>query len=107
MRTLVQQLVIVLLPALAFVAVMGLSYRAVTAPVPVDAAAGLQEMGGEPTVAEEASDTTGGLQEPEGSGGLSEPPSEEPKEGDAPKSVGEAASPPIVAPIPVERPAGS
>ena len=99
MRTLVRQLVIALLPALAFVAVMGLSYRAITAPVPVDAAAGLQEMGREPTFAEDTSNAPGGLQEPESGGALSEPPSDEPKEGDAPKSGGETTASPAAAPV--------
>ena len=89
MQALVRQLVIVLLPALAFIAVMTLTYRTVTAPVSIDTAAGLQEMGGEPTVAEETKDAPGGLQEPEGSGELGEPPAEDPKEGDAPKSSAE------------------
>jgi TRAP-type mannitol/chloroaromatic compound transport system permease large subunit len=78
-RTLVYQLVIGLLPAIAFTAAMGLTYRLVTAPpeaVPVDAV----EMGQGFSSGDDAKADSGGLAEPKQEGGLSEPPAEGVKE---------------------------
>jgi len=70
-RTLMQQLFIALLPALAFVAVMGVSYRVVTAPAA--APSELAEMGSAQDLSSSGSDA-GGLAEPPVEGGLEEPP---------------------------------
>ncbi len=72
MRTLVNHLFIALLPALAFVAIMGLSYKLVTAPLPQEAT-GLVEMGFGSSSGFDSSYDSGGLQEPEAEGGLAEP----------------------------------
>ncbi len=72
MRTLVNHLFIALLPALAFVAIMGLSYKMVTAPLP-QAATGLVEMGFGSSSGFESPADSGGLQEPVAEGGLAEP----------------------------------
>lgn len=72
MRTLFNHLFIALLPALAFVAVMGLSYKIVTAPLP-EQASGLVEMGFGADSGFDSSADFGGLQEPEVVGGLQEP----------------------------------
>ncbi len=72
MRTLFNNLAVALLPAVVFVAVMGLSYQIITAPLP-PAATGLQEMGfaaGEDTSTHMDG---GGLQEPEVEGVVAEP----------------------------------
>ncbi|SFC51069.1 TRAP transporter large permease [Massilia yuzhufengensis] len=84
-RTLVSHLFVALLPALAFVAVMGLAYRMATAPeaAPTE----LVEMSAQQDVDSAAGDA-GGLQEPPAEGDLAEPPVE-----------GEAA--PAAAPAPV------
>ena len=74
MRTLVNHLVIALLPALAVALLMGSIYLAVTAPdyvVPSE----LQEMGFA-AEDEEANAETGDLEDPEEAGGLQEPPAE-------------------------------
>ena len=71
--SLAKQALVTLLPALAFVFVMGLAYKMVTAPPPVQEVSGLQEMGsGDDRSAEPAAD---GLKEP--GDGLAEPPSED------------------------------
>lgn len=89
MGTLFNHLVIALLPAIAFVAIMGVSYNMVTAPLPQQAS-GLVAMGF-------ASDTdgfshydSGGLQEPEIEGGLAEP---EPSAAAAPEPAAAEAEP--------------
>jgi TRAP-type mannitol/chloroaromatic compound transport system permease large subunit len=81
-----RQLVVALLPALCVAAVLGLSWRAVTAPAPLEEASGLVEMTG--GTASDSSGSSGGLAEPpaddstdkptgsDGSG-LSEPPTTE------------------------------
>ncbi len=85
MRTLLNHLFIALLPALVLVSLMGLIYRAATAPVEADAAAGLIEMGQGATSSEPERSDAGGLQEPpkeaeglqgppQDAGGLQEPP---------------------------------
>jgi TRAP-type mannitol/chloroaromatic compound transport system permease large subunit len=69
-----RQLFITLLPLLAFALVAGLTYRGVTAPLPVENVAGLLEMGAADSSSISASHD-GGLQEPKSdSGGLQEPP---------------------------------
>lgn len=92
-RTLIAQMALVLLPLLTAVLLMGLIYRAATAPVAQDDSASVVEMGGDRaapieqaagTGAQETDDSTvkeppteGGLQEPPVEGGLKEPPAEE------------------------------
>ena len=73
-RTLVSHLFVSLLPALAFVAVMGISYRIVTAPeaAPTE----LVEMGAEQGFESASGADAGGLAEPPVEGGLEEPPVE-------------------------------
>lgn len=68
MGTLLSHMFVALLPALVFVAAMGLTYNIVTAPAPQEAT-GLVEMGG---FAGEPTDysSVGGLQEPEGAEAL-------------------------------------
>ena len=63
-------LFVALLPALAFVAVMGVSYEIVTLPAPA-AQTGLTQMGFQGDFS--GVEITGGLQEPEMEGGLQEP----------------------------------
>lgn len=74
-RTLLQQLGIALLPALAFALAMGLTYRLVTSPeaAPVEImemGVGAEDLGGEATSLDD------GFGEPPAEGGLSEPPTE-------------------------------
>ena len=73
-RTLLSQLGIALLPALAFALVMGVSYRLVTAPG--DAPTELVEMGvGTQDMSSEVASFNDGFGEPASEGGLAEPPS--------------------------------
>ena len=77
------QLIISLLPALFIVAVLGLSYRAATAPMVEASTAGLVEAGGLIAAPDQTSSesSTGLTTPPEtGESGLKEPPSETPKE---------------------------
>jgi TRAP-type mannitol/chloroaromatic compound transport system permease large subunit len=74
MRTLLSQLFVALLPALAFALVMGLAYQAVTKPVASENSE-LIEMG-VGAGSETAAPSDGGLAEPPADGGLAEPPSE-------------------------------
>jgi len=109
LRTLINHLVITLLPALAAALLMGSIYLAVTAPdfvVPTD----LQEMGF--AAEDEATATdTGDLQEPEEAGGLQEPPAETEQEApsaavpESPKAPAEAKpdKPPAAEAAPAER----
>ena len=96
-RTLLSNLFVALLPALAFAAVMGVSYRIVTAP---DAApTELVEMGAQQDVDSFAGSDSGGLQEPPAEGALAEPPeegalAEPPVEGSAPAPTLAAPSAP-------------
>ena len=93
-----RQALVAALPALFVVALLGLTWRASTAPLPVEDTSGLVEMGG---AAGAEPESGAGLAEPPGtessseSGGLAEPPSEdEPKEADAgaaPTASGDAA----------------
>jgi TRAP-type mannitol/chloroaromatic compound transport system permease large subunit len=99
-----RQALLAALPALFVAAMLGLTWRAATAPAPVEDTAGLVEMGaggsGESSVG-------GGLAEPPGSespsdsGGLAEPPSE-----DAPKETSAGSAQPSAAQG-VQEPAGA
>jgi TRAP-type mannitol/chloroaromatic compound transport system permease large subunit len=103
-RTLMSNLFVALLPALVFAAVMGVSYRVVTAPEAsptelVEMGAGQDfDTGSSAATSDAASGDTGGLQEPPVEGGLEEPPvegglAEPPVEGAA-TTPAEAASAP-------------
>jgi TRAP-type mannitol/chloroaromatic compound transport system permease large subunit len=113
MRTLLTQLSVALLPALAFALAMGLSYRMLTAPS--DAPTELVEMGLDAQASVESGSTPtsagDGLSEPPAEGALEEPPTEAepgaltepPAEGAAqPAAVAQptaqAAPPPVPAP---------
>ena len=100
-RTLMSNLFVALLPALAFAAVMGVSYRIVTAPeaAPTE----LVEMGAEQSfdvVQGEGEGDSGGLQEPPAEDGLAEPPVEAVADTALaePPAEGVAAMPPVAAP---------
>jgi TRAP-type mannitol/chloroaromatic compound transport system permease large subunit len=103
MRTLLNHLFIVLLPALAVALIMGVIYLSMTAPA-AQVAEGLVEMGGtvsDNMVAEEKS-ADGGLQEPPADGGgLQEPPAEGAKEAPAPNDAVPVAKAPVEAAKPV------
>jgi TRAP-type mannitol/chloroaromatic compound transport system permease large subunit len=90
---LLQQLLIALLPALAFAAVMGMGYRIVTAPAA--APTELVELGSTQDLGASGSDA-GGLAEPPVEGGLEEPPANndlaEPPGAEAPKPAGTPAA---------------
>lgn len=114
-RTLVSNLFVALLPALAFAAVMGLSYKIVTAPDAPQTE--LVEMGAQQEFDSAPGVEEGGLQEPPAEGELAEPPvegelAEPPVEGEV-KAVPAAAAPieaaqpaaPVAAPDPVAKPA--
>ena len=76
-KALWSQLVIALLPAIAFTFAMGLTYRMVTAPLEV-VSADVVEMGTGFNSSEDAKGESGGLAEPpKEEGGLAEPPKEE------------------------------
>ncbi len=109
-RTLVSQLFIALLPALAFALAMGLSYQAVTKAPPQEAA-GLTEMGiGFDSSA--SSTDYGGLAEPpsaSGDGGLAEPPpdaKEPPKAAAAPSAAQPVAKAPAASAERINAPPG-
>ena len=102
---LVKELLIALLPAIAFTIAMGLTYRAVTAPAPVTSTEVVQMGGGFSN--DDVKQEAGGLQEPPSEGGLKEPPSdsslkEPPVEalGDAAKVAPPAETKPVVAAAP-------
>ncbi len=81
MRTLVNHLLIALLPAIAVVLIMGGIFLKVTAPIQVEAVEGVVAMGSASMgAADEAKSDSGGLQEPEQEDGLKEPPSEDAKQ---------------------------
>ncbi|KFC62632.1 TRAP transporter large permease subunit [Massilia sp. LC238] len=107
-RTLASNLFVALLPALAFAAVMGLSYRIVTAP---DAPrTELVEMGAQQEFDSAASVDEGGLQEPPAEGELAEPPVEgeatpHPAAGAPPVAAAADVAVPAAAPDPVAKPA--
>ena len=103
--TLVKELLIALLPAIAFTIAMGLTYRAVTAPAPVTSTEVVQMGGGFSN--DDVKQEAGGLQEPPSEGGLKEPPSdsslkEPPVEalGDAAKVAPPAEAKPVVTAVP-------
>jgi TRAP-type mannitol/chloroaromatic compound transport system permease large subunit len=95
-RTLLSQLLIALLPAIAFTAAMGLTYRMVTAPEEVVSADAVQM--GTGFGSDEAKTDSGGLQEPPAEGGLKEPPVEGAK--DAPAAEAEKKPEPVAVPAP-------
>ena len=101
MRDLLNHLGIALLPALAVAAILGTIYFKVTAPLPVEAVAGVVAMGGDladsTNTAEEAPSVSG-LAEPE-AGGLQEPP------GTA--EVAKADAAPSAEPVKAEAPAAA
>jgi len=103
MKTLLNHLLITLLPALAVAAIMGVIYLSVTAPVEkVDES--VVEMGiGASSVAEDEKPEAGGLQEPPGAeGGLQEPPSEDAAKAPALKQAEAVPAKPAEAAKPVE-----
>ena len=95
-RTLMWQLLIALLPALAFTAAMGLTYRMVTA-APEVVSSDVVEMGTGFNSGEDAKAESSGLQEPKQEGGLSEPPAEGLKEPPT-TSAAKTAAPVAVSP---------
>jgi TRAP-type mannitol/chloroaromatic compound transport system permease large subunit len=101
-RTLLSHLFIALLPALSFAVVMGLGYRAVTAPAP--APTEMLEMGSGAQLNETASDA-GAPAEPPAEGALAEPPAEgqlaEPPAEGAPAAAATAPAAPQPAPATV------
>jgi TRAP-type mannitol/chloroaromatic compound transport system permease large subunit len=86
---LVKELLIALLPAIAFTIAMGLTYRAVTAPAPVTSTEVVQMGGGFSN--DDVKQETGGLQEPPSEGGLKEPPSDGGLKEPAIEALGDAA----------------
>jgi TRAP-type mannitol/chloroaromatic compound transport system permease large subunit len=73
-KTLVKELLVALLPAIAFTVAMGLTYRAVTAPVETTTTDVVQMGSG--FSSDDAKSDSGGLKEPPAEGGLKEPPVE-------------------------------
>src|SRR5690606_9351740 len=69
MAVLLRNLALVVLPAVIFVAAMGLTYKVVTAPI-VTVDYGLQEMGGFGSFDDDSDLYGGGLAEPEGAESL-------------------------------------
>jgi TRAP-type mannitol/chloroaromatic compound transport system permease large subunit len=63
-RTVAGQFIVSLVPALAIIALLGITFHTATAPVVDASTAGLVQAGG-PVAADVKEDTTGGLQEPE------------------------------------------
>jgi TRAP-type mannitol/chloroaromatic compound transport system permease large subunit len=110
MRTLLNHLFIVLLPALAAALLMGAIYLSVTAPA-AQLVEGLVEMGG--AVSDQVTDAKpeagglqeppaeGGLQEPPVAGGLQEPPAEGAKEVPAQNAVAAVTTAPVETATPV------
>jgi len=105
-RTVLAQLVVSLVPALFIAALLGVTYRVVTAPEVEASTAGLIEAGGliaAPEPEREASTGLIGMQEPEESG-IKEPPAESSKT--APQAGAQAAKAPATAeserlPVPI------
>ncbi len=93
---LVKELLIALLPAIAFTVAMGLTYRAVTAPVAAVSTDVVQMGGG--FASDDAKQEAGGLQEPPSDGGLKEPPVE--ALGDAAKVAPTTETKPVVEALP-------
>jgi TRAP-type mannitol/chloroaromatic compound transport system permease large subunit len=94
MKTLVNHLIIAILPLMAAASLVLVIYLWTTAPSLVDTS-GLQEMGLAAESTFEASTDTGGLQEPEMEGSLQEPPAEPGQA--APVAPTEAPKPPAAA----------
>ena len=86
---LVKELLIALLPAIAFTNAMGLTYRAVTAPAPVTSTEVVQMGGGFSN--DDVKQEAGGLQEPPSEGGLKEPPSDSSLKEPPVEALGDAA----------------
>jgi TRAP-type mannitol/chloroaromatic compound transport system permease large subunit len=110
-KTLWYQLLIALLPAIAFTIAMGITYRMVTAPLEV-APTDVQEMGTGFNSGDDAKGDSGGLAEPKEEGGLAEPPAEgglkEPPAADAKKTAeAPAVMSPPAAKAPAAKPAAS
>jgi tripartite ATP-independent transporter DctM subunit len=94
MRTLVNHLLIALLPAIAVVLVMGGIFLKVTAPIQAEAVEGVVAMGSASMgAADEAKSDSGGLQEPEQEDGLKEPPAEVGTQAPAASAPAETAKP--------------
>jgi len=93
-----RQFFVALLPALAIVAALGVTYQAVTAPVIEASTAGLVEAGGLVAAPVEEQEPTGLIGSPEAENedsGVKEPPAEGAKEA-APPAAPEAAQPEVV-----------
>ncbi|MEX5744172.1 TRAP transporter large permease subunit [Massilia sp. X63] len=93
-RTLASNLFVAMLPALAFVAVMGIGYRIATAPEAPRTE--LVEMGAQQDLDLSSASEAGGLAEPPVEGGLAEPP----VDGDAAAAAQQAPAPEATQPIP-------
>ena len=107
--TLLSQLFIALLPALAFALVMGLSYRLITAPDAaqtelVEMGSGAQNMSGDELLSDNGfgePPAEGSLAEPPVEGALAEPPQESPPQETAPQaSVATPTASPTATPAP-------
>jgi TRAP-type mannitol/chloroaromatic compound transport system permease large subunit len=101
-----RQFFIALLPALAIVAALGVTYQAVTAPVIEASTAGLVEAGGLVAAPVEEQEPTGLIGSPEAENadsGVQEPPTEGAKEV-APPAAPEAAQPEVAEKAPVAEP---
>jgi len=100
-HTVAGQFIVALLPALAMVAILGVTYRVATAPEKVASTAGLVQTGGltaAPLLEEEGKEPTGLIGAPEAENadsGIHEPPAEGMKEV-APPPGAEAAKPEVV-----------
>ena len=99
-RSLVKELLIALLPAIAFTVAMGLTYRAVTAPIAAVSTDVVQMGGGFGN--DDDKQEAGGLKEPPSEGGLKEPPVE--ALGDAAKIASTAEAKPVETARPVVAP---
>jgi TRAP-type mannitol/chloroaromatic compound transport system permease large subunit len=112
-RTVFGQLVISLVPALAIVVLLGVTYRSATAPAVEASTAGLIQAGGETAAAETSQEKETGIigaqePEPEEKGSdLKEPPAEGAKEAASAeaKTAGEAKAPPAEVTAAAEKPA--
>jgi TRAP-type mannitol/chloroaromatic compound transport system permease large subunit len=93
MKTLVNHLIIAILPLAAAASIVLVVYLWTTAPSLVDTS-GLQTMGVESTGDTGVSTDTGGLQEPEGTVGLAEPPAEPGQAAQVAPAAPEALQPP-------------
>lgn len=98
MRSLVNHLVLAMLPALAVALIMGTIFLKVTAPIQVEVTEGVVSMGSGFNELPEENTSSGGLAEPEPDGGLQSPPTEE-----APPAP--IAIPPIASTTPADAPA--